>query len=58
VSYFDVMDDATLARFQARGLGSRSDAVISRAARDSQPLASSGERFLGTGALENWIPLQ
>jgi hypothetical protein len=57
VSYFDVMTDSVFAGYHARGVASRSDAVISREARDADTLRCNGDMFLNTGTLENWIIL-
>jgi hypothetical protein len=57
VSYFDVMTDSVFHGYQLRGLGSRSDAIISKSARDSDTLRCSGDTFLNTGTLENWVTL-
>jgi hypothetical protein len=58
VSYFDVMTDSLFQSYQARGLGSRSDAIISREARDADPLTCQGEAFIGgIGLLEDWFYL-
>src|SRR5262249_17234372 len=43
VSYFDVMPDAIFATYQARGLTSRADVIISRADRDAHPLQCGGK---------------
>ena len=57
VSYFDVMTDVVFQDYQARGLNSRSDAIISKEARDTDPLTCDGEEFTDSGNLENWIIL-
>jgi hypothetical protein len=41
--------------YQARGLNSRNDAIISKAERDADPIACQGEEeFADGGNLENW----
>ena len=45
VSYFDVMTDHLFSDYQARGLQSRGDAIISAADRDNDPLNCDGEEF-------------
>lgn len=57
ISYFDVIADSLFQNYQARGLNSRSDAIISREARDVAPLTCNGERFADSGDLENWVIL-
>jgi hypothetical protein len=46
VSYFQVMPDRLFAAYQARGVTSRDDLIISRAYRDAHPLTCSGGRFV------------
>jgi len=57
VSYFDVMPDFLFQNYQARGLTSRGDAIISREERDFDPLTCNGEEFTSTGVLEGWVTL-
>lgn len=57
VSYFDVMTDSVFEDYQARGLSSRTDAIISKLERDSDPLTCDGENFSSTGNLDNWVIL-
>jgi hypothetical protein len=57
VSYFDVMTDSVFQDYQARGLSSRDDAIISKEARDADPLTCDGEEFTDSGNLENWVVL-
>lgn len=57
VSYFNVMADSIFQGYQARGLTSRNDVIISQAARDADPLTCEGEDFNNTGNLQNWVIL-
>jgi hypothetical protein len=57
VSYFDLLTDDVFAEYQARGMTSRDDAIISKAARDADPLTCLGEEFADGGDLENWVVL-
>jgi hypothetical protein len=57
VSYFDVMTDEVFQAYQARGLSSRSDMIISKEARDADILSCSGDAFMNTGQIENWVYL-
>jgi hypothetical protein len=41
----------------ARGVDSRQDFIITREARDADPLICDGETFLTDGNLENWVNL-
>ena len=57
VSYFDVMTDSLFQNYQARGLSSRDDAIISKEARDADPLTCDGDQFTDSGNLENYVVL-
>lgn len=59
VSYFDVMTDSLFAAYQARGVNSRTNLIISAAARDADPLTcDTNGIFLTPGSLTNWVDLQ
>ena len=58
VSYFDVMSDSLFATYRARGLDSRTNAIISKEARDADPLTCKGGRFATPGNLPNWVTLR
>ena len=58
ISYFDVMTDSLFATYQARGVNSRTNVIISREARDGDPLTCNGDTFEGPGNLPNWVMLQ
>ena len=57
ISYFDVLTDSLFQSYQAAGVSSRDALIISREARDADPLTCSGETIIGSGSLENWIIL-
>lgn len=57
VSYFDVITDAVFIQFQNLGIGKRDDVIISKTLRDANPLTCSGDTFLSTDTLENWVIL-
>jgi hypothetical protein len=57
VSYFDVMTDSLFAAYQARGMNSRTDVIITREEREADPLSCDGESFEDQGTLENWVVL-
>jgi hypothetical protein len=57
LSYFDVMADAVFQRYRSRGVGARGELVISKAARDADPLACSGDSFATPGSIPNWVEL-
>ena len=55
--YFRVISDSLFLQYQARGMTSVDQAVISRAERDTDPLMCSGQEFVDSGMLENWFVL-
>ncbi len=57
ISYFDVITDAVFQKYSARGVGYRSDLIISRELRDANPLTCSGDTFISNDALQNWVVL-
>jgi hypothetical protein len=59
VSFFDAVTDDLFAAFQARGVMTRDDLIISRAARDADPLSCAADgMFLTHGSLPDWVQLQ
>ena len=57
VSYFDTMTDLVFNDYISRGAVSRQDFIITKEARDADPLSCDGETFLTSGNLENWVTL-
>ncbi len=57
ISFFEVMSDSLFAAFQARGMNSREEAIITQEERDANPLSCNGEEFVDGGTLENWVYL-
>jgi hypothetical protein len=57
VSYFDVLTESVFDIYSSRGEFNRQDFVISRDDRDAAPLECSGETFLSSGEIENWVVL-
>jgi hypothetical protein len=57
VSYFEVINDEVFNEYSSRGVTSRADLIISKAIRDANPLACSGDTFVTSDTLENWIYL-
>ncbi|GEM_PF-2267390 len=45
ISYFEVMPDKIFAKYQALGVKNREELIISKAARDANPLKCNGEWF-------------
>ena len=58
VSWFDAMSDVVFQAYAARGLSARSDAILSRSARDADPLTCNGDTFTRAGALPVWVTLR
>jgi hypothetical protein len=58
VSWFDVITESVFQEYRARGVAARADMVISRTARDADPLTCNGETFTGLGALPSWVVLR
>ena len=58
VSWFDTMTDAVFASYQARGMASRTELIITRAARDADPLTCVDGGFTGFGTLPQWVVLR
>jgi hypothetical protein len=57
ISYFDTMKDDLFNDYVSRGVTSRQDFMITRDARDADPLQCSGETFLTAGDIENFVSL-
>ncbi len=57
ISYFEVMTDAVFQEYQAAGVTSREQMIISQAERDADPLNCTGETFGTPGTIENWVTL-
>ena len=58
ISYFDVMTDSLFQAYQARGVSSRDQLIISKEARDADTLTCDGESFTSQGQLEDWVVLR
>ncbi len=57
LSYFEVIADVVFQNYKARGVNSRNAVIISKQARDVDPLTCSGEDFVNSGNLVNWVIL-
>jgi hypothetical protein len=57
VSFFDVITDAVFNLYQNRGVANRNDMIIPKAVRDANPLTCSGDTFVSSDTLENWVTL-
>lgn len=57
ISYFDALTDDVFERYTTRGAETRADFIISREARDADPIQCEDERFITGGTLENWVSL-
>ncbi len=57
VSFFDVITDAVFNEYRNRGAANRHDFIISKVARDADPLSCNGDTFASPGNIENWFVL-
>lgn len=57
VSYFQTMTDSLFQSYQARGIATRDTMIISKAARDADPLTCNGDAFTTTGSIPDWVVL-
>ncbi|HLA88798.1 MAG TPA: hypothetical protein VJL28_00010, partial [Gemmatimonadaceae bacterium] len=57
VSWFEAMSDGVFAGYASRGVASRASAIITRAARDADPLTCSGETFTSSDTIAGWLAL-
>lgn len=55
ISFFEVMFDSVFQIYQARGMTSREEAIITQEQRDADPLTCDGDQFQGPGSLENHV---
>lgn len=58
ISYFDLMTNALFEKYQARGLTSRNDLIITAEARNADPIYCNGQAFSSMGTIENWVLLK
>lgn len=58
VSWFEVITDGVFDEFRAAGIGSRDDMIISRGARDADPLSCNAETFTTPGTIPSWVSLR
>lgn len=58
VSYFEALTDDVFLRYQESGIDSRQDMIISKEARDQDPLTCQGEEFIDTGSLDDFVTLE
>lgn len=57
VSYFETLTDAAFTEYSSRGVSARNMMIISKDTRDAFPLVCSGDTFVSSDTLENWIYL-
>jgi hypothetical protein len=57
VSFFDVITDAVFNEYRNHGINSREDLIIPKTVRDANPLTCSGDTFVSSDTLENWVIL-
>jgi hypothetical protein len=58
VSYFEVITDAVFNQYYNRGVTNRDEMIISKTIRDANPLTCSGDTFISSDMLENWVILK
>ncbi|MBL7010961.1 MAG: hypothetical protein ISR82_07050 [Candidatus Marinimicrobia bacterium] len=59
ISYFDVLNQSLFENYQARGINSRDELIISKKDRDENPLSCNEDnQFANSGVIENWIILK
>jgi hypothetical protein len=58
VSYFEVITDALFTKYSTHGIIHREDVIISKATRDANPLTCSGDAFVSSDTIENWVVLK
>jgi hypothetical protein len=57
ISYFETLEDVVFDAYVARGAAWRQDFIITKEARDADPLQCNGQTFVDGGHLENWVNL-
>jgi len=58
ISFFEIITDDVFQLYQARGVSSRSEFIITKEERDGDPLECTGqEQFVDRGNIENWVHL-
>jgi hypothetical protein len=57
VSYFDVITDAVFQNYIDRGVAARENMIILKNVRDANPLTCSGDSFVSSDTLQNWVNL-
>lgn len=57
VSWFEVMTDSLFLHYTARGAVTRDDFIVSKAARDAEPLSCADGAFTTTGTISSWFAL-
>jgi hypothetical protein len=57
VSFFNVMTDELFVEYSNHGISSRDDLIISKSARDANPLTCDGDTFTSQDVLESWVYL-
>jgi len=58
VSYFEVITDAVFNQYYKRGVTTCNEMIISKAICDANPLTCSGDTFISSDKLENWVILK
>jgi hypothetical protein len=58
VSYFDVISNSIFSEYLNRGVTNREELIIPKSTRDANSLTCSGDTFVSTDTLENWVILK
>jgi hypothetical protein len=58
LSYFTLLTDSLFQYYVQRGVSSRADFIITKEARDADPLHCAGDAFTSEGTLPNWVELK
>jgi len=58
VSYFEIITDSIFNLYSARGVSSRETMIISKELRDANTLTCSGDTFISSDTLQNWVVLK
>ena len=58
ISYFDTLNDSLFQLYQLRGVATRNDMIISKEARDADSVKCSGDAFLSSGTIGDWVVLK
>ena len=58
ISYFETLTDSLFQLYQLRGVATRNDMTITKEARDADSVKCSGDAFLSSGTIGDWVVLK